>query len=120
MGIAALFSPVRIRRNETACIDCAKCAKACPSHLPVDRLVQIRSAECIGCYECVAICPAENALAMQVHKTRVRPWMVAASLAVLFFGVTGYAKLSGHWDSPVPSQVYRELIPNTDRFDHPR
>jgi polyferredoxin len=31
LGIAALFSPARIRRNPETCIDCAKCAKACPS-----------------------------------------------------------------------------------------
>lgn len=44
MGLISIFSPARITRDETACIDCAKCAKACPSALPVDRLVEIRSA----------------------------------------------------------------------------
>ena len=42
MGLAALASPLRIRREASLCIDCAKCAKACPSALPVDRLVAIR------------------------------------------------------------------------------
>jgi polyferredoxin len=36
LGIASLLSPMRIRRNTTTCIDCAKCAKACPSALPVE------------------------------------------------------------------------------------
>ena len=62
MGLASLASPLRIRREESACIDCAKCAKACPSMLPVDRLVTIRSAECTGCLQCVAACPAAGAL----------------------------------------------------------
>jgi hypothetical protein len=31
LGITSLLSPLRIRRSEAACIDCAKCAKACPS-----------------------------------------------------------------------------------------
>ena len=44
MGLASLVSPLRIRRQEPACIDCAKCTQACPSSLPVDKLVQIRSA----------------------------------------------------------------------------
>jgi hypothetical protein len=44
LGLTSFFSPVRIRRNEDACIDCAKCAKACPSALPVDKLVTIKSA----------------------------------------------------------------------------
>jgi Fe-S-cluster-containing hydrogenase component 2 len=29
--MVAFFSPARIRRNASSCIDCAKCAKACPS-----------------------------------------------------------------------------------------
>ncbi len=58
MGLISMFSPVRIERSESACIDCAKCAKACPSALPVDQLIQVRSAECMSCLECVAVCPA--------------------------------------------------------------
>src|SRR5215471_2902617 len=68
LGIASYFSPLRIRRAEEACIDCAKCAKVCPSNLPVDKLVSIKSAECTGCLECVAICPAEGALHMSLPK----------------------------------------------------
>src|SRR5664280_1326255 len=56
VGLASLASPLRIRRDPELCIDCAKCAKACPSALPVDRLITIRSAECTGCMECVAAC----------------------------------------------------------------
>jgi len=62
LGITSLFSPLRIRRNVETCIDCAKCSKACPSALPVDKLITIKSAECTGCLECVAVCPAEGAL----------------------------------------------------------
>jgi polyferredoxin len=64
MGLVSMFSPLRIRRNQAACIDCGNCAKACPSALPVDKLVQIRSAECTACLECVAVCPAQDALAL--------------------------------------------------------
>jgi ferredoxin len=121
MGLAALVSPLRIRRDPKACIDCAKCAKACPSRLPVDTLVQIRSAECLGCMECVAVCPAEGALDMAVVGTRraVRPWVMAAGIAILFLGVVGAAKLTGHWDTPVADWVYRELIPRAREFGHP-
>jgi Na+-translocating ferredoxin:NAD+ oxidoreductase RNF subunit RnfB len=64
MGLAALASPLRIRRDPSLCIDCAKCAKACPAALPVDRLITIRAAECTGCLECVAVCPAAGALCL--------------------------------------------------------
>ena len=72
MGLVSLASPLRIRRDEALCIDCGKCAKACPSALPVDRLVQIKSAECIGCMECVASCPAAGALFMAAPATAPR------------------------------------------------
>jgi polyferredoxin len=35
MGLAALASPLRIRREAPLCIDCAKCAKACPGVTPI-------------------------------------------------------------------------------------
>lgn len=121
MGLASMLSPMRIRRVESACIDCAKCAKACPSQLPVDRLVSIQSAECLGCMECVNICPAEGALDMQLLKRkRVQPWMLAVGVAAVFFMFVGYAKIAGHWDSAVPNAVYEQLIPHADEYGHPR
>jgi polyferredoxin len=120
MGLAALLSPLRIRRDSKACIDCAKCAKACPSQLPVDRLITIRSAECLGCMECVNVCPAEGALDMKLlARRRIQPWMVAAGIGVIFFGLVGYAKLIGHWNSNVPNAVYERLIPNAAEYAHP-
>ena len=62
MGLVSLLSPLKIRRNPSACIDCGKCTRACPAALPVDRLVQIRSAECTACMACIASCPSEGAL----------------------------------------------------------
>ncbi len=124
MGLAALFSPVRITRKESACIDCAKCAKACPAALPVDRLVQIRSAECIGCLECVAVCPAKDALSVALAPSprsgrAIPAWSVAALIAIVFFGLVGYAKRSGHWQTSLPKQVYLELVQAANQQQHP-
>src|ERR1039458_4560996 len=66
LGITSFFSPARIRRNPETRIDCEKCAQACPSALPVDQLVTIKSAECTGCLECVAVCPAKDALSLSL------------------------------------------------------
>jgi polyferredoxin len=127
LGLTAWLSPMKIRRNPEPCIDCAKCAKACPSALPVDKLVKIQSVECTGCLECVAVCPAENALGMSLPKM-LRPkkerlplpaWALAAGIAVLFLGITGFAKATGHWNSPTPEAVFRQLVPNADQAAHP-
>ncbi len=120
MGLAALFSPAKIRRNQETCIDCAKCAKACPALLPVDKLVTIRSAECMACLECVAVCPAAGALEFQAPARRKIPsWALAAGLALIFFSVVGYAQWAGVWQTNIPDEVYRELIPRAAEFAHP-
>jgi polyferredoxin len=120
LGLVSLVSPTRIRRNADACIDCAKCAKACPALLPVDRLASVKSAECTGCLECVAVCPAKGALDLSVGRRRPIPALaVAIGVVVLFLGLVGYGKLSGHWQTAVDDAVYRELIPKASAFGHP-
>ncbi len=120
MGLFAMASPLRIRRVKSVCIDCGKCSRSCPSSLPVDRLVTIRSAECTGCLECVAACPAAGALFLSaLSKWRVPPWAVAAGIAILFLGSTGVAHWAGHWQTDLPARVYFELIPHANEFAHP-
>jgi polyferredoxin len=130
LGIASLLSPLRIRRSSDACIDCAKCAEVCPSALPVDKLISIKSAECTGCLECVAVCPAEGALQMALPQWtqprnqspsagRLPAWAMAAGIAVLFLGIVGYAKSAGYWNGNVPDYVYRQLVPQANAVEHP-
>jgi polyferredoxin len=73
MGLASLASPLRIHRDTDLCIDCGKCAKACPSALPVDCLITVQSAECTGCLECVAECPAAGALFLSARGVSTFP-----------------------------------------------
>jgi polyferredoxin len=125
LGLVAFFSPARIRRNATSCIDCAKCAKACPSSLPVDKLASIKSVECTGCLECVAVCPSQSALHVGLpllSKNRTMPipaWAMATAIAVLFVGIVGFAKATGHWDSSIPNATYEILVPHADEAAHP-
>ena len=120
MGLAALFSPARIRRDPVLCIDCGKCARACPSLLPVDRIGSVRSAECTACLECVAVCPAAGALEFSMPGRRTLPaWAVAAGIAVIFLAIVGFARIFGHWDTDIPDELYRHLIARAQEFGHP-
>jgi len=121
MGLVSLASPVRIRRNASICIDCAKCSEVCPSLLPVDRLAVVRSPECTGCYDCVSVCPADRALEMMAgRRHRVRPMWIAAVVAGIFAGFVAAARLSDSWETRLPDSVYLELIPKSNSFSHPR
>ena len=123
LGIASFLSPLRIRRTPSSCIDCGKCAKACPANLPVDKLVTIKSAECTGCLECVAVCPANGALGMHTPTVLTRKPVpalaMAAGVAIVFCGIVGYAKVSHHWSTFVPDRVYRVLVRTADHVSHP-
>ncbi len=119
LGLAAIFSPTKIRRDKERCIVCAKCAKACPALLKVDKLVCIQSAECTGCLECVAVCPAEGALQVAFGKHSISHWAMAAGLAILFFGIVGFAIWQRFWKSDIPDAAYEQLIPQLDNLTHP-
>jgi len=131
MGLVSLLSPVKIRRDVEACVACGKCAKACPSGLMVDQLVQIRSVECTGCMACIAACSTQDALqfALPPRKAAVSadrwfhrsisPLAVAGILAVLFFLPILYARASGHWRTNIVPALYQELVPQANSLSHP-
>ncbi len=126
MGLLSLLSPVKIRRDTAACIDCAKCAKVCPSALPVDKLITIRSAECTGCLSCIAVCPAADALQFSLAPRkglapvsrwkgrRLHPATVAAIALSIFLSITLYARFTGHWQTNLPREVYLNLLHEPD------
>jgi polyferredoxin len=131
MSLASLLSPTKIRRDTESCIECGKCAKACPQNLPVNKLVQVRSAECTACMECVSSCSTQNALQFALPPRSatslaqrwtgriVSPMAAAVILAAIFFGGIGLARATHHWQTNLSDDAYRELIPHVDDDTHP-
>jgi len=120
MGLASVASPAGIRREPERCIDCAKCSRACPALLPVDKLVTVRSAECMSCMECVAVCPARGALEMSFPRRRAIPvWVLASGIVLIFAGIVIFARLGGVWDTQVRTGLYYDLIRRVEAFSHP-
>jgi hypothetical protein len=72
---------------------------------------------------CISVCPAVGALDLKTGLRRhsvVPPWALAAGIAILFFGIVGYARLAGYWYTPIPDAMYMDLIPRAGEFAHPR
>lgn len=120
LGILSLCSPLKITRNEDACIACGKCTKNCPSLLLVDKKTRISSPECTGCLTCVSRCPAKGALDMSFSKRRVLNPLVFAILIIgLFFGAVGIGKIADRWNSAVTYEQYKRTIPQASMLEHP-
>lgn len=123
LGIFSRISPTSVKRDETTCIDCGKCAVACPSYLPVDKLDNVRSAECTGCLDCVAVCPVAPALQVEtaIAGRTPRIALFAAAVLVSFLAGIGLARVTGHWQSSIPAVEYNERIKNLDSpiYSHP-
>lgn len=120
LGLLSSISPVKIRRNETKCIQCGLCTKNCPSLLPVDKKESIRSPECTGCLTCVSHCPARDALDTAIpNKRALRPEVFISAVIAVFFGVILIAKLTGTWHSSVSLDELRALMPFIHTFAHP-
>lgn len=120
LGLISMLSPLKITRNEDACIHCRQCTKNCPSLLPVEDKIRINSPECTGCLTCVSHCPAKGALDMTVSRKRtLNPVIFAVLIIVLFFGTVGIGKLTGKWSSSVTYEEYKRIIPFALKLEHP-
>lgn len=121
MGLLSVVSPTRITRDPVSCIDCGKCATACPSLIPVDQLMTVRTPECNGCLTCVSVCPVKDALEMRTlgNRRRVTAPRIAVGVAAILVVVIGYARIAGHWHGNTPEGLFFELIPNASTFSHP-
>jgi len=116
LGLLSLISPSKILRNEHACIHCHRCTLNCPQQLPVEDKIKIKSPECTGCLTCVSVCPSKGALDISNLKN---PILHIALVLVLFFGIIGIGRLTGHWKSNVSYEEYKALIPISESLKHP-
>lgn len=124
LGLFSLFSPFKIHRNAESCIDCGKCAKNCPSRIPVDQLIKVRTVECTGCMTCVESCPVASTLTFSLHTPTQKHQrslsgvsMAVLTLSILFLMI-GVAVYMGVWDSPVPDSYWFHIIPNAKMISH--
>jgi len=119
LGLFSMVSPVKIRRDPTACTDCGKCSKACPSRLPVHRKQAIASPECTGCLSCSAICPTDAlSMALPFRRDLLVGWRFPLLVVGLYVLGVGVGMVSGHWETILTYDDYRRLIPLASMLGH--
>ena len=58
-NVFSKFGLAKIHRDKSTCVNCGKCATACPMNIQVDKVEYVKSAECISCFECIEACPVK-------------------------------------------------------------
>lgn len=120
LGLLALGSPLRIRRDAATCIGCRQCDRHCPGGITVSRKAAVRSPECIGCLACVAVCPKKACLSVQGPAGRsVAAWLLPALTVAIFLGFWAVALVTDHWHSQMPAESFRRIYQIADQLGHP-
>jgi polyferredoxin len=121
LGILSILSPHKIKRNAANCIDCGKCAVACPSNIKVDKVLTVVSDECTACQNCIDVCPVANTLDMKsiVVGRRVPKMAVGITTVAIFLAVIGAAMLAGQWQNDVTPEEYLHHQEYVKSYGHP-
>lgn len=116
LGLVSFFSPLKITRQKSTCIDCELCTRACPAGIQVHKAGRVWSDECMICLECVAVCPVKNTLDIRMSGTSrpVPTWVFGTLVAGVFAAITGLAMLTGHWQNGISRQEYSKRIQQID------
>ncbi|GBD92039.1 putative electron transport protein YccM [bacterium BMS3Abin04] len=122
LGIISFFSPNKIKRDTTSCIDCGLCTKACPSNIKVDKVKTVISDECTMCLGCIDACPVADTLEITTlfpKKKVFNKKYVGYLILGVYFLITSIGVVSNHWHSNVSRDRYLSTFQNIRSVGHP-
>ncbi|PLS05766.1 4Fe-4S binding protein [Neobacillus cucumis] len=118
IGLGSIFRMTKIVRNDDSCTDCEMCTKVCPQRLKVHKMEKVTSLNCSACISCVEACPIKDTLNMTVARKKVNKWFVPVTFFVFFFLVIGVAIITGHWNTIITYEEWKQLIPDARYIGH--
>ena len=108
LGFLGRISVFTIRRSTDSCINCKKCDRACPVHIPVSTHKSVSNAACNRCMQCVSACPIPQTLTIAstapLRTSQIRSVFLPILVLVLFFLPLGIATAAS-WYSPGSTKV---------------
>ncbi len=110
IGLGSLFRLTKITRDETSCIDCQACNRACPNKISVSTQKAVLTPECTACMQCIEACPVNDTLNMTIATKKSNRWLLPLGFFALFFIVVLVAKLTGHWQTNITNEEFEYLI----------
>lgn len=120
LGLVSVFSPFKITRNKQSCVQCGKCTASCPNQILVEQAGLVWSPECTGCLTCVQQCPVKGTLTFQatIGQSSLDRQKLAFGVLGLWIFIIGIAIVTGHWESKMPMETYKELLLMVDYIGH--
>lgn len=121
LGIFSFLSLHRIKRNPSTCIDCARCARVCPSSIKVDKVLTVVSDECTSCMQCLDACPVADTLELKgaVGGRVINKKLVGVGVIATFLLIAGAAMLTGQWQNNISREEYLYHQQYLKGYGHP-
>jgi len=124
VGLLGLVAPLKVTRDPETCTNCRGCTRACPARLPVHAMHRVTSIECTGCQDCVMACPVPACLNVRPPLTRrwlLRPAVAATFALVVYLGIVGGFRITGHWHTSITEAEYQQRLPEVGSgvYTHP-
>jgi len=110
MGISNLFRISKIKRNNSTCISCGACDKACPMNINVSESGIIRNHQCISCMKCTSeeVCPINDTVEYTFSSKKIKSNALATSLVIILFGgilISSYINMWQTESTKVPNII---------------
>jgi polyferredoxin len=98
LGFISKVGLFKVTRNESSCINCSACTKACPVNIDVEKTDCVTTAECINCNRCVDSCPVDNTLYVQFKKVKLSALTVTLATLLIMLSVMGVTAATGDFN----------------------
>ena len=101
LGLFNLFRIFKIRRENSTCIHCKACDKACPMNITVSESNVVRDHQCISCMKCTSesSCPVDSTVTLSTKRWNSRYMAIALMILIVIFGSFLITSALGTWQT---------------------